>query len=124
MVRVLIQNHLRLKKKTKPKNPAVKCNKLLRFGIFFAGLRHFGKAGALAEEVQAYLEDTYCGRMSVETSQLGSLEEREWFADRFEELKKKSFSTEERRQLAKVMLESQVDLRSRNIHPATCPGCF
>lgn len=76
------------------------------------------------EEVQAYLEDTYCGRMSVETSQLGSLEEREWFGDRFEELKKKSFSTEERRQLAKVMLESQVDLGSRNMHPATCPGCF
>uniref|UniRef100_A0A674MQW1 2-oxoadipate dehydrogenase complex component E1 n=1 Tax=Takifugu rubripes TaxID=31033 RepID=A0A674MQW1_TAKRU len=72
-----------------------------------SGLRHFGKAEALVEEVQAYLEDTYCGRMSVETSQLGSLEEREWFGDRFEELKKKSFSTEERRQLAKVMLESQ-----------------
>lgn len=71
------------------------------------------------EEVQAYLEDTYCGHMSVETSQLSSLEEREWFADRFEELKKKSFSTEERRQLAKVMLESQVDLRRRNV-PCIC----
>lgn len=71
------------------------------------------------EEVQAYLEDTYCGHMSVETSQLSSLEEREWFADRFEELKKKSFSTEERRQLAKVMLESQVDLRRRNA-PCIC----
>lgn len=106
-------------------NPAVKCNKFLSFSIFFfEGLRHFGKAEALVEEVQAYLEDTYCGRLSVETSQLGSLEEREWFADRFEELKKRSFSTEERRQLAKVMLESQVDLRSRTIHPATCPGCF
>lgn len=107
MVRVLIKNHLRLK-----------------FQYFFVGLRHFGKAEALVEEVQTYLEDTYCGRMSVETSQLGSLEEREWLADRFEELKKKSFSTEERRQLAKVMLESQVDPRSRNIHSATCPGCF
>lgn len=63
------------------------------------------------EEVQAYLEDTYCGYLSVETSQLSTLEEREWFADRFEELKKKSFSTAERRQLAKVMLESQVDVR-------------
>lgn len=63
------------------------------------------------EEVQAYLEDTYCGHLSVETSQLSTLEEREWFADRFEELKKNSFSTEERRQLAKVMLESQVDLQ-------------
>lgn len=82
--------------------------------LFFADLPHFGKAEASVEEVQAYLEDTYCGRLSVETSQLSTLEEREWLADRFEELKKKSFSAEERRRLAKVMLESQVDLqRSR-----------
>lgn len=67
------------------------------------------------EEIQAYLEDVYCGHMSVETGHLSTLEEREWFADRFEELKKKSFSTEERRQLAKVMLESQVDQRRRKI---------
>lgn len=72
------------------------------------GLRHLGKAEASVEEVQAYLEGAYCGHMSVETSQLSSLEEREWFADRFEELKKASFSAEERRQLANVMLESQV----------------
>ncbi|XP_056243902.1 2-oxoadipate dehydrogenase complex component E1 [Seriola aureovittata] len=72
-----------------------------------SGLRHFGKAEASVEEVQAYLEEAYCGHLSVETSQLSSLEEREWFADRFEELKRKSFSTEERRQLAKIMLESQ-----------------
>ena len=60
------------------------------------------------EEVQAYLEQTYCGHLSVETSQLSSLEEREWFADRFEELKRHSFSPDKRRQLAKIMLESQV----------------
>uniref|UniRef100_A0A8C4IN41 2-oxoadipate dehydrogenase complex component E1 n=1 Tax=Dicentrarchus labrax TaxID=13489 RepID=A0A8C4IN41_DICLA len=72
-----------------------------------SGLRHFGKAEASVEEVQAYLEEAYCGRLSVETDQLSSLEEREWFADRFEELKKKSFSAEERRQLAKIMLESE-----------------
>ncbi|XP_036963871.1 probable 2-oxoglutarate dehydrogenase E1 component DHKTD1, mitochondrial [Acanthopagrus latus] len=71
------------------------------------GLRHFGKAEASVEEVRAYLEEAYCGHLSVETGHLSSLEEREWFADRFEELKKKSFSTEERRQLAKIMLESQ-----------------
>ncbi|XP_036432329.1 LOW QUALITY PROTEIN: probable 2-oxoglutarate dehydrogenase E1 component DHKTD1, mitochondrial [Colossoma macropomum] len=72
-----------------------------------AGLKHFGKAKASIEEVVAYLESTYCGRISVETSQLQSLEEKQWFADRFEELKKESFSDEERRQLAKLMLESQ-----------------
>ncbi|KAM7002631.1 2-oxoadipate dehydrogenase complex component E1 [Tautogolabrus adspersus] len=72
-----------------------------------SGLRHFGKAEASAEEVEAYLKEAYCGHLSVETSQLSSLEEREWFANRFEELKKNSFSTEEKRQLAKIMLESQ-----------------
>ncbi|XP_028441905.1 2-oxoadipate dehydrogenase complex component E1 isoform X2 [Perca flavescens] len=72
-----------------------------------SGLRHIGKAEASVEEVQAYLEEAYCGHLSVETSQLSSLDEREWFADRFEELRKNNFSTEERRQLAKIMLESQ-----------------
>lgn len=83
-----------------------KTDKLTWFAA--AGLQHFGKAEATVEEVQAYLEDIYCGHLSVETGQLGTLEEREWFADRFEELKNQSFSTEERRQLAKLMLESQV----------------
>ncbi|XP_062276705.1 2-oxoadipate dehydrogenase complex component E1 [Scomber scombrus] len=72
-----------------------------------SGLRHFGKTEASMEEVQAYLEEAYCGHLSVETNQLGSLEEQEWFADHFEDLKKKSFSPEERRQLTKIMLESQ-----------------
>lgn len=72
-----------------------------------SGLRNFGKAEASVEEVHAYLKEVYCGHLSVETSQLSSLEEREWFADRFEELKMKSFTTEERKQLAKIMLESQ-----------------
>ncbi|KAI7812207.1 2-oxoadipate dehydrogenase complex component E1 [Triplophysa rosa] len=71
------------------------------------GLQHFGKSEASAEEVVSYLERTYCGGISVETSQLQTLQEREWFADRFEELKKETFSPDERRQLAKLMLESQ-----------------
>ncbi|XP_029952362.1 2-oxoadipate dehydrogenase complex component E1 [Salarias fasciatus] len=72
-----------------------------------AGLRHFGKAQASVEEVQAYLEEVYCGSLSVETAQLSSLEEQHWFADRFEELKKKNFSPDEKKKLAKIMLESQ-----------------
>ncbi|XP_062849359.1 2-oxoadipate dehydrogenase complex component E1 [Trichomycterus rosablanca] len=75
--------------------------------LITAGLRHFGKAEASTEEVVEYLKDTYCGGISVETSQLQTLQERLWFADRFEELKKESFPPEERRQLAKLMLESQ-----------------
>lgn len=79
----------------------------LRGQLNTLGLRHFGKAEASVEEVQAYLEEAYCGHLSVETSQLSTLEEREWFADRFEEHKKKAFSPEEKRHLARVMLESQ-----------------
>ena len=79
-----------------------------------AGLRHFGKAEASQEELQAYLDEAYCGHLSVETSQLSTLEEREWFADRFEELKRESFSTEEKRQLAQIMLESQVGTRTKS----------
>uniref|UniRef100_A0A8C2G8Z7 2-oxoadipate dehydrogenase complex component E1 n=1 Tax=Cyprinus carpio TaxID=7962 RepID=A0A8C2G8Z7_CYPCA len=75
--------------------------------VVIPGLRHFGKVKATSEEVVAFLERTYCGRISVETTQLQSLQEREWFADQFEELKKEAFSPEERRQLAKLMLESQ-----------------
>ncbi|MED6274305.1 putative 2-oxoglutarate dehydrogenase E1 component DHKTD1, mitochondrial [Characodon lateralis] len=70
-------------------------------------LRHFGKSQASVEEVRTYLEEVYCGHLSVEISQLSSLEEREWFADRFEELKRESFSPEEKKRLAKLMLESQ-----------------
>ncbi|KAL0968739.1 hypothetical protein UPYG_G00271080 [Umbra pygmaea] len=71
------------------------------------GLRHFGKTEASVQEVLAYLQDAYCGSISIETSQLTSLEEREWLADRFEELKKETFTVEERRKVAKLMLESQ-----------------
>ncbi|XP_061106928.1 2-oxoadipate dehydrogenase complex component E1 [Conger conger] len=72
-----------------------------------SGLNHFGKVEASLEEVLEYLNHTYCGHVSVEIMQLQSLEEREWLADRFEELKKEAFSPEERRQLARLMLESQ-----------------
>ncbi|KAK1166975.1 putative 2-oxoglutarate dehydrogenase E1 component DHKTD1, mitochondrial [Acipenser oxyrinchus oxyrinchus] len=72
-----------------------------------SGLLHFGKAEGSLEDVLQYLNHTYCGHMSIETSQLQTLEEREWFAQRFEELKKEVFTPEERRQLATLMLQSQ-----------------
>ena len=73
-----------------------------------SGLRHFGREQASAEEVVSYLEGVYCGPISVETSQLSTLEEREWMAERFEELRQHTFSPEERRRLATIMLQSQV----------------
>ncbi|XP_059260307.1 2-oxoadipate dehydrogenase complex component E1 isoform X4 [Mustela nigripes] len=71
------------------------------------GLLNMGKEEASLEEVLAYLNQIYCGQISIETSQLQSQEEKDWFAKRFEELKKESFSTEERKHLSKLMLESQ-----------------
>ncbi|XP_028669633.1 2-oxoadipate dehydrogenase complex component E1 [Erpetoichthys calabaricus] len=72
-----------------------------------SGLPHFGKNEASLEDVLGYLDHVYCGHISIETSQLQTVEEREWFFQRFEELKKETFSPEERRHLAKLMLESQ-----------------
>lgn len=67
-----------------------------------------GKEEASLEDVLAYLDHIYCGHISIETSQLSTLEEREWFAKRFEELKQEIFTPEEKKHLCKLMLESQV----------------
>lgn len=66
-----------------------------------------GKEEASLEEVLAYLNHIYCGPISIETAQLQSQEEKDWFARRFEELKKETFTTEERKHLSKLLLESQ-----------------
>ncbi|KAK1338702.1 hypothetical protein QTO34_019359 [Cnephaeus nilssonii] len=71
------------------------------------GLLNMGKDEASLEEVLAYLNQIYCGQISIETSQLQRQEEKDWFAKRFEELKKETFTTEERKHLSKLMLESQ-----------------
>ncbi|KAL1784790.1 putative 2-oxoglutarate dehydrogenase E1 component DHKTD1, mitochondrial [Sigmodon hispidus] len=71
------------------------------------GLLNMGKEEASLEEVLAYLNHVYCGPISIETAQLQSQEEKDWFARRLEELKKETFTTEERKHLAKLMLESQ-----------------
>lgn len=73
-----------------------------------------GKEEASLEDVLAYLEHIYCGHISIETSQLPTLEEREWFARRFEELKQEAFTPEEKKHLCKLMLESQVLLMDCN----------
>ena len=65
--------------------------------------------------MESYLEGVYCGPISVETSHLSTQEERQWMAGRFEELRRHSFSPEERRRLATLMLQSQV-------RPVTHPG--
>lgn len=85
-----------------------------------------GKEEASVEDVMAYLDHIYCGHISIETSQLPTLEEREWFAKRFEELKQEAFTPEEKKHLCKLMLESQVLcplLLDCNSH-GVCHGSF
>ncbi|XP_063304293.1 2-oxoadipate dehydrogenase complex component E1 [Pelobates fuscus] len=72
-----------------------------------AGLLKMKKQEASLEDVLAYLDHTYCGQVSIETSQLQNLEEHNWFSRRFEELKQETFSIEEKKLLAKIMLECQ-----------------
>ncbi|XP_049633037.1 2-oxoadipate dehydrogenase complex component E1 [Suncus etruscus] len=72
-----------------------------------AGLLNMGKDEASLEDVLAYLDQVYCGHISIETAQLQSQEEKDWFAKRFEDLKKETFTTEERKLLSRLMLESQ-----------------
>ncbi|XP_048465966.1 2-oxoadipate dehydrogenase complex component E1-like [Rhincodon typus] len=71
------------------------------------GMLNFGKEVATLEEVLAYLEQTYCGHISVEIGQLETMAERQWFAQRFEQAKRETLTPEEKRHLAKLMLESQ-----------------
>ncbi|XP_053261092.1 2-oxoadipate dehydrogenase complex component E1 isoform X3 [Podarcis raffonei] len=72
-----------------------------------AGLLNMRKEVASLEDILSYLGHVYCEHMSIETSQLSSLQEREWIAKRFEELKQEAFTTEEKKYLSKLMLESQ-----------------
>ncbi|KAJ7329520.1 hypothetical protein JRQ81_015694 [Phrynocephalus forsythii] len=72
-----------------------------------AGLLNLGKEEATLEDVLSYLDHIYCEHISIETSQLSDMQEREWIAKRLEELKQEAFTTEEKKYLSKLMLESQ-----------------
>ncbi|XP_065524129.1 2-oxoadipate dehydrogenase complex component E1 isoform X2 [Lathamus discolor] len=80
---------------------------VLQGPLITTGLLNMGKEEASLEDVLAYLDHIFCGHISIETSQLPTLEEREWFAKRFEELKQEAFTPEEKKHLCKLMLESQ-----------------
>ncbi|XP_059843281.1 2-oxoadipate dehydrogenase complex component E1 [Hypanus sabinus] len=75
--------------------------------IYTKDLLTFGKDEATLDEVLAYLDNVYCGHVSIEISQLETMAEREWFAQRFEEIRRETLTQEEKRLLAKLMLESQ-----------------
>ncbi|NWH79908.1 DHTK1 dehydrogenase, partial [Piaya cayana] len=80
---------------------------VLQGPLITTGLLNMGKEEASLEDVLAYLDHIYCGHISIETSQLPTLEERQWFAKRFEELKQEALTPEEKKHLCKLMLESQ-----------------
>ncbi|KAH0616439.1 hypothetical protein JD844_027532 [Phrynosoma platyrhinos] len=84
---------------------------LLQGSFSTAGLLNMGMEEASLEDVLSYLDHIFCEHMSIETSQLSTLQEREWIAERFEELKQEAFTTEEKKYLSKIMLESQVPCR-------------
>ncbi|XP_048356968.1 2-oxoadipate dehydrogenase complex component E1 isoform X1 [Sphaerodactylus townsendi] len=71
------------------------------------GLLNIGKEEASLDDVTSYLDDIYCGHMSIEISQLSSMQEKEWIVKRFEELKQEALTTEEKKYLSRLMLESQ-----------------
>ncbi|XP_062928837.1 2-oxoadipate dehydrogenase complex component E1 [Mobula hypostoma] len=75
--------------------------------IYTKDLLTFGKDEATLDEVLAYLDNVYCGHVSIEISQLETMAEREWFTQRFEEIRRETLTQEEKRLLAKLMLESQ-----------------
>ncbi|KAK2101024.1 putative 2-oxoglutarate dehydrogenase E1 component DHKTD1, mitochondrial [Saguinus oedipus] len=72
-----------------------------------AGLLNMGKEEASLAEVLAYLNQICCGQISIETAQLQSQEEKDWFARWSEEVQRETFTTEEQKHLSKLMLESQ-----------------
>ncbi|KAL8222389.1 UNVERIFIED_CONTAM: putative 2-oxoglutarate dehydrogenase E1 component DHKTD1, mitochondrial [Gekko kuhli] len=71
------------------------------------GLLNIGKEEASLEDVTSFLDNIYCGHISIETTQLSSMQEREWIVKRFEELKQEALTTEEKKHLSRIMLESQ-----------------
>ncbi|XP_013414055.1 probable 2-oxoglutarate dehydrogenase E1 component DHKTD1, mitochondrial, partial [Lingula anatina] len=71
------------------------------------GILHSGSESATTEEVLQFLEQTYCGNSAVEFEHLPSLEERNWFAKRWEESQFEEISKDKKIALAKLMLKCQ-----------------
>ncbi|OQV16425.1 putative 2-oxoglutarate dehydrogenase E1 component DHKTD1, mitochondrial [Hypsibius exemplaris] len=59
-------------------------------------------------ELQAALRKIYSGRISVEFQHLFELEEREWFAQRFEQLSRENFPAGTKKRMAELLIQTQV----------------
>ncbi|XP_077997960.1 2-oxoadipate dehydrogenase complex component E1-like [Glandiceps talaboti] len=71
------------------------------------GILNIGKPTASLPEILQHLEDIYCGTVSAEFTNLEETEEREWFADQFEQLQQHKLSAEEKKTLALHLSKSQ-----------------
>ena len=65
-------------------------------------------AKAPLNDLLSALHETYCQQISVEFQHLWQLEEREWFAQRFEELSRTAVPADLRRRMGTLMLQTQV----------------
>ncbi|XP_071963051.1 2-oxoadipate dehydrogenase complex component E1-like [Antedon mediterranea] len=65
------------------------------------------KGSKSLDEVISALESIYCGATSAECSHLETLEEREWFAQKFEESRSWQLTDSEKIEIAKVIAKSQ-----------------
>ncbi|XP_014250511.1 probable 2-oxoglutarate dehydrogenase E1 component DHKTD1, mitochondrial [Cimex lectularius] len=73
----------------------------------FDGLLNDKQDGTVDDAVQ-WLEDTYCGKISVEFTHLDNLDEREWFQKKYEEVvHKHTIDHEYEKENLKVLLQSQ-----------------
>ncbi|XP_072032224.1 2-oxoadipate dehydrogenase complex component E1-like [Amphiura filiformis] len=59
------------------------------------------------EDIVSHLESLYCDQMSAEFMHLTTMEEREWFAEKFEESRTWTLSDDEKKSLALTLAESQ-----------------
>ncbi|XP_064622382.1 2-oxoadipate dehydrogenase complex component E1-like [Lineus longissimus] len=71
------------------------------------GILNTGVTTATTSDVIQKLREIYCGTVAVEFQQLQSLEEREWFAQRYEETRHEPIPPERKVALAKLMLKCQ-----------------
>uniref|UniRef100_A0A8C4NNJ4 2-oxoadipate dehydrogenase complex component E1 n=1 Tax=Eptatretus burgeri TaxID=7764 RepID=A0A8C4NNJ4_EPTBU len=69
---------------------------------------HIGCKEASLDHIVAYLQQTYCRHLAVETGWLDSTEQREWLGQAFEQIRDEPLDMNERLELAKLLLESQI----------------
>ncbi|XP_019627441.1 PREDICTED: probable 2-oxoglutarate dehydrogenase E1 component DHKTD1, mitochondrial [Branchiostoma belcheri] len=72
------------------------------------GILHTWTESATITDILKHLEDIYCGPLAVEFHQLVTEEEKEWFSRQLEQQHGEALPVDRRKELAKILLESQV----------------